>query len=165
MPIRTIKDTTGADISIESLRDKTKITDLTSKNVVLGGVDDTGAIVAVDPQALLLKPQWKRPALQNAWRNFGNGFRELAYCNDGPRTRITGSIAGGTSGTVVFILPAEFRPSENIQLNIGGRSGTNTTVPGSLTVTAATGEVIVGFEGTPALLNCDVVFDRVLNFS
>lgn len=116
MPVRTIKDTTGADVSIESLRDKTKITDLTGKDVVLGAVDDTGAIVAIAPSAIAPKPMWRKiTTFLNGWTKTA-GQPELSVCKlPSGQVLIQGTINGGTLDagnfqTPAFTVPAEYRP-------------------------------------------------------
>lgn len=52
------------------------------------------------------------PAFQNSWANGSSGSTKLAFrIREAGVVDIHGNITGGVSGTVVFTLPAKYRPS------------------------------------------------------
>jgi len=67
----------------------------------------------------LSQPKHIVPTLQNSWTNFGFGTAPAGFYKDGlGRVHLRGMIAGGTTafGTVLFRLPADCRPAQNVYL-------------------------------------------------
>lgn len=92
--MRIIKDTTGTDIAVESLRDKQRASALFDKDIVLGGVDSSGNIVAVSPDAISSK-NWFDVA------KFGASKNKSAAAN---KTAVQAAInAASVQGGVVWI--------------------------------------------------------------
>lgn len=62
-------------------------------------------------------PTFTAPTLLNGWTNYGGGFAAAGYYRDPfSRVHLKGLITGGSaaSGTVLFSLPAGYRPSERL---------------------------------------------------
>lgn len=60
-----------------------------------------------------VRPDWRDAELKNGWLAYGNGFDNPGfYKTDNGLVSLRGVIASGTvtSGTVLFTLPAEYRP-------------------------------------------------------
>lgn len=54
---------------------------------------------------------WIAPALLNSWANFGGSFNPAGYYRDASGVvRLRGVVKTGAVGTVIFTLPAGFRP-------------------------------------------------------
>lgn len=78
------------------------------------------------------------PAFQNSWTNTGGTYGALRFGKNDDELVIHGNVTGGTSGTVVFTLPADHRPEEDWLSNDG------VTIDGGLaqvSVVASTGTV------------------------
>lgn len=72
------------------------------------------------------QPSWNAPALQNSWANYGGTEATVGYRLDGVgNVRIKGMIRNGTTtiGTVIFNLPAGYRPLEDLQIATGSSNG------------------------------------------
>lgn len=82
------------------------------------------------------------PTLINSWVDFGGAYGASAYWRDEQNTiHLTGLIKSGTSGTVAFVLPIEFRPSATLQFatvsnGVFGQVAIDTA--GNVTVTGST---------------------------
>jgi lysophospholipase L1-like esterase len=76
----------------------------------------TAGLVAGGPQSYTPATTWIAPTLLNGWGNFGSGFAYAGYrlTPDG-EVHVQGVIGTGTAtaGTVLFNLPAGFRPAAN----------------------------------------------------
>ena len=59
----------------------------------------------------LRKGAWQAPSLNAPWTNYGDAFANAAYRKDGNRVQLRGLVKAGAGGSVVFTLPAGFRPS------------------------------------------------------
>ena len=84
--------------------------DMTSRNIyrLYGSATTLNSWVLVSGDAVVYSP-----TLQNGWVNYGDGFADVEYWKDSENVvHITGLIKdGGTAdGTVIFTLPAGFRP-------------------------------------------------------
>lgn len=84
--------------------------DMTSRNIyrLYGSATTLNSWVLVSGDAVVYSP-----TLQNGWVNYGDGFADVEYWKDSDNVvHITGLIKdGGTAdGTVIFTLPAGFRP-------------------------------------------------------
>lgn len=65
----------------------------------------------VAAMADLRKGTWQAPSLNAPWTNYGETFANAAYRKDGNRVQLRGLVKAGASGSVIFTLPAGFRPS------------------------------------------------------
>lgn len=62
----------------------------------------------------LTLPSWTAPTLINSWVNFGAGFNNAGYYKDPfGVVHLRGFIKDGTSGSVMFVLPAGSRPTNS----------------------------------------------------
>lgn len=54
---------------------------------------------------------WLTPTLLNGWANFGDPYPPVQFhkSEDG-KVYIRGAVSGGSAGTVIFLLPADYRP-------------------------------------------------------
>lgn len=59
------------------------------------------------------------PTFANSWVNFGSTFRDAGYWRDAAGVvHILGTVKSGTIDTVMFTLPAGFRPSETLLFSV-----------------------------------------------
>lgn len=67
---------------------------------------------------------WASPTLLNSWSNLGSGYVAARYKRRAGVVHVQGTITGGTAtdGTVLFNLPAGFRPSAAMQLAVAAGS-------------------------------------------
>jgi hypothetical protein len=58
------------------------------------------------------------PAFQNGWANFGGGFEDLRFYEEGGIVRLQGLVtrAAGASLLPIFTLPVGYRPAASLQL-------------------------------------------------
>jgi hypothetical protein len=85
---------------------------------------------------------WVAPTLLNSWVNYGLTYQVAQYRKVGDMVQIRGTIKSGTPPSIVFNLPAGFRPPADIQLLGWSSSGTAvfSIVPnGDVTCLANTG--------------------------
>lgn len=75
--------------------------------VVQAGQTRSTTIAAL---ADLRKGAWQAPNLNAPWTNYGDAFANAAYRKDGNRVQLRGLVKAGASGSVIFTLPAGFRP-------------------------------------------------------
>jgi hypothetical protein len=63
---------------------------------------------------------WIAPTMGNSWVNFGSTWETAAYMRKGGVVYIRGLIKGGTvaTGTVIFTLPAGFRPAGDTHFDV-----------------------------------------------
>lgn len=85
------------------------------------------------------KGAWVAPTLNAPWTNFGDVFAAAGYRKDGNRVQLRGVVKGGAGGTVVFILPAAFRPSAQLIMTTLSDAGAPTRID-----VRSNGEVFVG---------------------
>lgn len=58
---------------------------------------------------------WIAPTLLNSWVNFGSTHEDVAYCKDSNgMVHIRGLVKNGTVGTNAFVLPAGYRPQNDL---------------------------------------------------
>lgn len=103
--------------------------------VVQGGQTRRSTAAAV---ADARKGAWVAPTLNVPWTNFGDVFAAAGYRKDGNRVQLRGVIKGGAGGTVVFVLPAAFRPSAQLIMTTLSDAGAPTRID-----VRANGEVFV----------------------
>lgn len=75
--------------------------------VVQGGQTRSTTTATV---ADLRKGAWQTPTLNAPWTNYGDVFALAGYRRDAGRVQLRGLVKAGSGGTVVFVLPAGFRP-------------------------------------------------------
>ena len=61
-------------------------------------------------------PGWTAPALLNSWANYGAPFDPTGYQKVGRVVYLRGLVSGGASGSVIFTLPAGYRPGSQLIL-------------------------------------------------
>lgn len=91
------------------------------------------------------------PAFENGWVNFGGGLSTVAFRKD-PEGRVwlRGQAKSGTAGTVLFTLPAGYRPPARVDFDTIDGTGSPTyalTTAGSIVTNAAAGNVRVTLDG------------------
>lgn len=71
---------------------------------------------------------WATPTLQNGWSSIGSGYVAARYRRLNGIVYVQGTISGGTTtdGTVLFNLPAGFRPSASAQYPVAAGSSSGT---------------------------------------
>jgi hypothetical protein len=95
----------------------------------------------------LRKGTWQAPALVAPWANYGDAFAAAAYRKDGGRVQLRGLVKGGVGGSVVFALPAGFRPPAQQIYSVV----TDASAPARVDV-KTNGEVLVSQPGTGAIV-------------
>ena len=100
------------------------------------------------------------PAFENSWVNYGSGYSTTGFMKD-PHgmVKLKGVVQSGTSGTVVFTLPAGYRPGATcifsaVNVNGGGHSTVSVNTSGQVTVTAS------GASPRPAMCVADFRADQ-----
>lgn len=69
---------------------------------------------------------WSAPTLQNSWVNYGSGYDTVGYMKDSLGfVHVKGMIKSGvtTLGTLLFTLPAGYRPSGHSYIVSGFNNG------------------------------------------
>lgn len=75
---------------------------------------DNGAPVIIG--ALTASP-WTAVTFQNSWANYGGGYYDVAYMQDGDgMVHFRGLAASGTMGAAIFTLPSALRPSRHLNV-------------------------------------------------
>ena len=59
---------------------------------------------------------WTAVTFENSWTNAAGGYQAAEYRKVGDMVHFRGRIAGGSSGTAAFTLPAGFRPPGGLSL-------------------------------------------------
>jgi hypothetical protein len=107
----------------------------------------TGSISAVllSPQSIIGQADtgWITPTLLNSWTNYGSGWNTAGYRKIAGIVYLKGLVTGGTQGTVVYNLPAGFRPIggmhfANVTSTAGAGSG-NVNANGDILARGTTG--------------------------
>lgn len=75
--------------------------------VVQGGQTRRSTAAAI---ADLRLGAWQTPALNAPWTNYGDAFAKAGYRKDGNRVQLRGLVKSGSGSSIVFLLPAGFRP-------------------------------------------------------
>jgi hypothetical protein len=75
--------------------------------IVQGGQTRSTNTAAI---ADLRKGTWQVPTLNAPWLNYGDVFAVVGYRRDAGRVQLRGLVKAGSGGTVIFVLPAGFRP-------------------------------------------------------
>lgn len=73
-------------------------------------------------EALHLIGAGGEPAFQNGWSNRGGPAHPAAFYKDRGRVYLEGQIGGGTAtnGTIIFTLPAGYRPAAVVDIHMAG---------------------------------------------
>ena len=107
----------------------------TTTNTIIGENYFTGSIAGVFigtgatwqymPNGFFAKDAFNTPSsLQNGWTNAGGGYSDVAYWSDSQgMVSLVGNVTGGTINTVLFQLPAKYRPKFNTRITIASSSG------------------------------------------
>jgi hypothetical protein len=101
-----------------------------------------------------VEPAWSSPTLGGAWTNTGAPYQTTRYSKRSPGVvYIEGMVTGGAAGSVIFNLPAGFRPAA--RLNFPSANG--------LTATAATIRVdpngdVLHISGTTSNITLNICF-------
>jgi hypothetical protein len=96
-------------------------------------------------EALIAKPQWVEPALENSWKTVA-GTTPAGYTKDALGfVHLRGRIESGVSGKQAFLLPAGFRPAGNDTYAASVFAGA--TAGSGLVNALAEGEVLVFVNG------------------
>jgi len=92
---------------------------------------------------------WTAPSLLNSWVNYGGGQVIAGYYKDNAeRVYVRGRVKDGTGASVVFTLPAGYRPAYTVYLAESG-GGSLVTVDTSGNVTHYTGSSTTDYQ-----INC-----------
>ena len=75
--------------------------------VVQGGQTRRSTVAAI---ADVRKGAWVAPTLNAPWTSYGDVFATAAIRKDGSRVQFRGVVKGGAGGTVLFTVPAGYRP-------------------------------------------------------
>jgi len=108
---------TGSQLAetISDFANATRSTPLTGLSLVSNApilATDTMLISLGKLQSQMLDGGWIPPALLNSWSNLGGSYAPASFRKLGQLVTIRGTITGGdmTNGTIVFVLPAGYRP-------------------------------------------------------
>lgn len=76
-----------------------------------GDVEINGDFVVSGGETTLEQEGWIAPSLLNSWVDYGAGFNPSGYFKDSNGiVHLRGMVKSGSTGTVIFNLPAEYRP-------------------------------------------------------
>jgi hypothetical protein len=82
----------------------------------------TNALVRIAEAIRSITPQqedWNAPTLINSWVNFGAGYETAGYRKEtGSVVRLQGMVKTGSIGTVIFVLPSGYRPTNELNFLI-----------------------------------------------
>jgi len=102
------------------------------------------------------------PAFQNSWDNIGGGDAVAAFYKDSfGRVYIKGHVDTGASGTAVFTLPQDYRPSEIVEFTCHTTSGGGGSGGHSYAVITTDGDVTLTMSGTSIDVSMDNISFRV----
>lgn len=96
-----------ANLKISQLPAATALTGSEILPVVQAGQTRSTTVAAM---ADLRKGAWQAPNLNAPWTNYGDAFANTAYRKDGNRVQLRGLVKAGAGGSMIFTLPAGFRP-------------------------------------------------------
>jgi hypothetical protein len=88
------------------------------------------------------------PAFQNGWVNFGGGFSTMAFAKDSAGfVHLKGTVENGTFGVDVFVLPAGYRPAENLFTPVAAERNAYIYANGDVQVVQLGSNTTAGFDG------------------
>lgn len=86
----------------------------------LGATPDVDALLATNPYPYAPGDPVGPPPFENGWNNVLGSDAPVSFCiTTWGWTYIRGTFTGGSDGTVVFTLPAEFSPAYRTPLAVG----------------------------------------------
>lgn len=75
--------------------------------------DESATTIALGSQGLEMDEGWIAPSLLNSWVNYGGAFETAGYRKDASGyVHLKGLVKSGTANTIIFTLPAGYRPIE-----------------------------------------------------
>lgn len=101
------------------------VPEVDSNNTWTGTNTFTGTHTVASP-SVLQGETWNSPTLLNGWENYGTSFTPARYRKlSSGLVVVQGLIrfGTGTAGTVLFVLPAGYRPDNNLIFNVRNTSG------------------------------------------
>jgi hypothetical protein len=94
------------------------------------------------------------PAFQNAWANVGGALQGARFKRVGNVVFVQGHVTGGAVGTIVFTLPAGYRPAATLHAGFNSNGAQAVSV-------AANGDVgVMAAPGPPVPINFSFPFDQ-----
>ena len=100
-----------------------KLIDVEVMDSIIGGGTIDGSTIAT---STLTEESWAAPSLQNSWADLGSPSQTARYRKDmNGIVHVQGTIASGTTtvGTLIFTLPAGYRPAATLQIVVLAQSG------------------------------------------
>lgn len=100
------------------------------RDAVIGGnaIRSTGAVSASDIDLTSLpaaQQAWQTPTLLNSWTNHSASYASAQYMKDSLGfVHIKGLVKGGANGSIIFTLPAGYRPLESQYIGPQSTGGT-----------------------------------------
>jgi hypothetical protein len=89
------------------------------------------------------------PAFQNSWTNFGGGYSTMAFAKDSAGfVHLKGTVHGGTFLAPAFILPAGYRPAQNLFMPVAEQIGALVLTTGEVEIEQEGTNANAGFDGT-----------------
>ncbi len=89
-----------------------------------------------------------QPAFESGWSNFGSGFSTMAFAKDSAGwVHLKGTITGGTFITDIFVLPAGYRPAQNLFLPVAVQRNAYIYNTGAVQLAQSGSEINAGFDG------------------
>lgn len=89
------------------------------------------------------------PAFGAGWSNYGGGYAVAAFRKSGNQVFVRGLVAGGATGSTIFVFPAGYRPLATTMLDvIAAAVPVSTTTGGASTTDAAVGNTGGASAGT-----------------
>jgi hypothetical protein len=119
--------TTGANISVLPSGD-IKFAPGTGQDIIfadhtgtqIAAIQDDGTLVGFGaaPEAARHVGALGQPAFESGWANYGDPFEQVTFYKDAGRVYMQGQVSGGSDDSILFTLPAGYRPAR--RLIIGG---------------------------------------------
>ncbi|HLX32277.1 MAG TPA: hypothetical protein VKR79_05840 [Gaiellaceae bacterium] len=88
------------------------------------------------------------PAFQNGWSNFGSPWSTMAFAKDSLGVvHLKGVIKAGSYGAAVFVLPAGYRPAQDLYVPVAEQYGAYIYTTGEVDVIGPDAGSNAGFDG------------------